>query len=336
LKGIGDVIDYGQHQMGKKLLLSCSETVLARRTVELTSHWHIIAGTVAMCEGQPTEAVRLLSIALQIAEDAGYQEGIARALLSVAVGVRLSDRPVLESELLLRKALQNDFTKNSPSILSRVLLNLVMVEVRKGQADEADQLLIEAKCSIQKSGNPILEAWLHKYEGFVSRLQCNSSAAAQQFSLASEVFLRLGNREEAERCADLKRRSTLSCDVDMLAMWGDARILYAQANKGLRELEEEVGQNAVLDQVPTATLLEHAHHWLADLECSANESLLTMNPATRESLERVRRELNRVDIQAPDAKLRIIRILQSGAYLDLESRVYDPVPSALMAEGGFA
>lgn len=287
LKGIGDLIDYGQSQLGKTLLWNCSESLLSRKEPELICHWHILAGTLATYEGNAADAVRLLSIAVKTAEDAGYQEGIARSLLAIAVELRVSDGSIVDAERLLREALERDFTKRNPNVLARVLLNLSMIHVRKGQADEADELLAKARLPIQESGNPILEAWLFKYKGFAARLRCDFPAAAQRFSLASELFLRLGSRQEAERCKELKNRTVLSKDADQL---------FAQASERVQELMGEAKRNGRAEKL------------------EVNEAILKVFDALRS-----------VDLSCATAQERVMAIMR-GPLLWLEQLVGDPWP----------
>ncbi len=114
LKGIGNLVDSGQSEQGKALLGRCSERVLASDVPELTSLCHSLAGRLAIYEGKHEEAERQLLTGYRLAKESGFEEGMASALLGMAVLLRSSGRSTEAAREKLQQALDLEFTASDP------------------------------------------------------------------------------------------------------------------------------------------------------------------------------------------------------------------------------
>jgi hypothetical protein len=163
---------------------------------------------VALAEGDTETASRYLSRALADARAAGFAEGVAKALLATGILLRRSGDMGRNAHLTLQEALEADYSDWNADFRCRVLLNLVMVHVRKGEPDQALESLDRARVAAEQGGRPILQAWGLKYEGFVRLLQRLFEGAAERFQQAGVAFRRFGNSEEAARCEELHLYAT--------------------------------------------------------------------------------------------------------------------------------
>ncbi|HUT34704.1 MAG TPA: toll/interleukin-1 receptor domain-containing protein [Planctomycetota bacterium] len=277
LKAIGSLVDRGELGEARVLLQTCADAISSRRLPELTSTWSCLAGRLAIYAGDRQEADSRLAQALTAARDAAYQEGVAKALLGIGVAIRKFGGSHCDAQDALHEALKADFSSFDMDLQARVLLNLAMVHICKGQAREADDCLSNAGSLIERNDNPVLHAWLHKYQGFLRLLRQDCDGAAEQFRSAGETFSRQGHFQEQLRCDEL-----VYCALGPVArLYAQERIERASAarlprERGL-ELQKEIRRavDAVpsLDTVPSesdarrmAAATEHLILIIRDLE----------------------------------------------------------------------
>ena len=203
LKGISYLMDYGKVKEGIDLLQRCKEIVLARDLPELTCDWNILAGRVDLYHGNEHKALNRLKAALQIARQAGYEEGIAKIYLTLGVVRRKMDIPWQDAQKALENALDSDFAKNCPDFRMRVHLNLAMAFCRQGRPELARVSLEEVRGRLAKEPQPLITAWLLKYEGFACLTECDYPSALNCFRGAQEIFQSVGHVEEVNRCRAL-------------------------------------------------------------------------------------------------------------------------------------
>ena len=204
LKAVGSLVDRGEHDRARRLLLAGQKTITKREQPELSCNWNNLAGRLAVYSGDRAEAEARLAEALQAARNAGYQEGAAKALLGMAVLMRKFGGSPSSAKAALEEALSLDFSAFDLDFQVRARLNLAMVHICRGDAGRAQESLSRASDLVEKAGNPILRPWLWKYTGFLKLLQRAPDQAARAFQEASELFARNGHFQEAQRCGELR------------------------------------------------------------------------------------------------------------------------------------
>jgi len=203
LKAVGSLIDRGGYDQASQLLESGEAILMARRQPEITSYWSNLAGRLAIYAGDREGAESRVALALETALEAGYQEGAAKALLGMAVIIRKFGGSRSDAQDAIYRALQMDFSSLDLDFQVRALLNLAMVYICRGQAAEAGECLDRAVDLVEKTGNPILRAWLFKYRGYLWLLKMDPTNAIESFQQASKLFTKQGHFQEAQRCEDL-------------------------------------------------------------------------------------------------------------------------------------
>jgi tetratricopeptide (TPR) repeat protein len=200
LRGVGVHVDRGDPDLGLAILERSGPAILARPEPDLRCLWHRLAGRAALKAGHPAQAEQHFSECLTIARQAHYGEGIAKALLNIASVLEKAEAGGPDPTAVLEEALAADFSAVSPEFRATALLSLARVHIRRGRADRALACLAQARDPIARAHDPLLPAWLRKYEGCARLLAGEAPAATTLLSEAAAAFARAGRTDDASRC----------------------------------------------------------------------------------------------------------------------------------------
>ena len=203
MAGIRHWADFGEQSKCIKMLNRCSELVTARRSPELTSSWHSIAGRLSIEQAKFEEAERILLDGLRLARQAAFDEGLITFLAELTVLLRASGRSFASAEELLRQTLEIQTSASDMEWRVRTNLGLSTVLIRMGKLAMASAHLREARASLTGISSPVLTGAFKKCQGYLSLYRGEYQLASDQFTSACAEFESASNAQEARQCKEL-------------------------------------------------------------------------------------------------------------------------------------
>lgn len=200
LRGVGAVAGRGQADQAIDLLDECRHAVLGRKDARTACLWHRLAARAKLRLGKAQAAYDHLSQSLRAAQEAGYGEGMAKALLQIALVLEFLDEADHEPLALLEEALQEDFAESNPVFRAAANLHLARMRLASHELDQAEQALGRAGEAVERSTDPRHRLWLLKYAGCLQILRGRRAEGEQSLRQAADEFDKAGEQKEADRC----------------------------------------------------------------------------------------------------------------------------------------